>query len=375
MLGAGQHLDRAGGQAVGSLQQPDITVEVVAVHNKVHSRAVHELQIRGDLGVALVRNTEHGVQLARHRHIHDAALVQRVVLLILLAGHLDAVVHHHGAVAQDHAFLADPAHIALAGHSLTIRDLFQQALAGDHAGKELVQRRVRIAQHRSRIDNGGVNVLHLDGMDVPQRDAPLREELARRGLHNIDAAQLTDVPPAGDDRADLVGALLHHAGRYRRHQRTGQRRGQAEQAGHGRGRRGCAFGRDKREQEGRQTTAAQQPDKLLLVLIAGAVGGTVGQKAAEDLGRAGDEHAGMRLGQPLRDRAQGSGVLQAVGNGIAILPADALKGIADRGRVQGVARRVHAEHQRCRTGQHQRAVGVTAGGQNGQALHRSTQRR
>ena len=29
--------------------------------------------------------------------------------------------------------------------------------------------------------------------------------------------------------------------------------------------------------------AAQQPDKLLLVLIAGAVGGTVGQKAAEDL--------------------------------------------------------------------------------------------
>ena len=83
----------------------------------------------------------------------------------------------------------------------------------------------------------------------------------------------------------------------------------------------------------------------------------------------------MRLGQPLRDRAQGSGVLQAVGNGVAILPADALKGIADRGRVQGVARRVHAEHQRCRTGQHQRAVGVTAGGQNGQALHRSTQRR
>ena len=74
--------------------------------------------------------------------------------------------------------------------------------------------------------------------------------------------------------------------------------------------------------------------KLLLVLIAGAVGGTVGQKAAEDLGRAGDEHAGMRLGQALRDRAQGSGVLQAVGNGIAILPADALKGIADRGRVQ-----------------------------------------
>ena len=81
----------------------------------------------------------------------------------------------------------------------------------------------------------------------------------------------------------------------------------------------------------------------------------------------------MRLGQPLRDRAQGSGVLQAVGNGVAILPADALKGIADRGRVQGVARRVHAKHQRCRTGQHQRAVCVTAGGQNGQALHRSTQ--
>ena len=163
VLGTGQHLDRAGGQAVGSLQQPDITVEVVAVHNKVHPRAVHELQVRGDLGVALVRNAEHGVQLARHRHIHDAALVQRVVLLILLAGHLDAVVHHHGAVAQDHALLADPAHIALAGHSLTIRDLFQQALAGDHAGKELVQRRVRIGQHRGRIDNSGVNVLHLDG--------------------------------------------------------------------------------------------------------------------------------------------------------------------------------------------------------------------
>ena len=83
----------------------------------------------------------------------------------------------------------------------------------------------------------------------------------------------------------------------------------------------------------------------------------------------------MRLGQALRDRAQGSGVLQAVGNGVAILPADTLKGIADRGRVQSVARRVHAEHQRCRTGQHQRAVGVTTGGQNGQALHRSTQRR
>ena len=113
----------------------------------------------------------------------------------------------------------------LAGHSLTIRDLFQQALAGDHAGKELVQRRIRIAQHRGRIDNGGVNMLHLDGMDVPQRDAPLWEELARRGLHDIDAAQLTDVPPARDDRADLVGALLHHAGRYRRHERTGQRRG------------------------------------------------------------------------------------------------------------------------------------------------------
>ena len=42
----------------------------------------------------------------------------------------------------------------------------------------------------------------------------------------------------------------------------------------------------------------------------------------------------MRLGQPLRDCTQGSGVLQAVGNGVAILPADALKGIADRGRVQ-----------------------------------------
>ena len=52
-------------------------------------------------------------------------------------------------------------------------------------------------------------MLHLDGMDVPQRDAALREELARRGLPNIDAAQLTDVPPAGDDRTDLVGALLH----------------------------------------------------------------------------------------------------------------------------------------------------------------------
>lgn len=113
MFGAGEHLDRTGGQAVRGLQQLDVAVEIIAVHHQGQAVVVQRFQHGGGVGVALVGYLEHGKQLAGHSQVDDPALVHSMVLLIFQAGDFDAVVLHQGAVAHQDAALVDPAHIAL----------------------------------------------------------------------------------------------------------------------------------------------------------------------------------------------------------------------------------------------------------------------
>ena len=219
---------------------------------------VQRFQHGGGVGVALVGYLEHGKQLAGYSQVDDPALVHSMVLLIFQAGDFDAVVLHQGAVAHQDAALVDPAHIALAVDCLTVVDLGKQtAVLTQHIHKDVPQGGASLGQDGGRVDDGGVDMLGLDRLYARQRDAPCREKVTRRDLDNIDAAQLADVAPAGDDRAHLGSAALHHAGRQSREQRTGQRGCQAKYTRHGRGRRGRVLGGNNREKERRRAAGTQ----------------------------------------------------------------------------------------------------------------------
>ena len=371
MLTARQHLDRTGGQAVGRLQQADIAVEIIAVHNEGKPRMVQRFQHGRRVGVALVGHLKHCKQLAGHRQIDDPALVHGVVLLIFQTGDLDAVLLHQGAVAHQNTALVDPADIALAVDRLAVIDLGQQAaVLTQHVHKDIAQRGACLRQNGGRVDDGGVDMLRLDGLDTGERNAPDREEVTRCDLNDIDAPELANVAPAGDDRAHLRGTALHHAGRQSRQQRTGQRCPQTADPRHDRCGQNRVLAADDGKEEGCQTAAAQQPCKLLLVFVAGAACGTVGQKAAENLGRTADQHAGVRLGQTLRHSPERPGVLEPVGNGMLDLGADQLEVVTDGRSVQTAADGVQAQYQRRRACQHGEIGRVAAFGQHQDALQR-----
>ena len=112
----------------------------------------------------------------------------------------------------------------------------------------------------------------------------------------------------------------------------------------------------------RQTAAAQQPDKPAAGSIAGAVGGTCWSESCGRSGSAGDEHAGMRFGQPPARSHAGlrrpSGGRQRRSRPAPLTPSKASQTVAAfRAWPAAFMQSISA-----RTGQHQRAVGVTAGG-------------
>ena len=64
MLGGVQHLHGPGGQAVGSLQQGGIAVEIVAVDDQRQAGMAQAVQHGGSVRVTLVGHLEHGKQFA-----------------------------------------------------------------------------------------------------------------------------------------------------------------------------------------------------------------------------------------------------------------------------------------------------------------------
>ena len=217
-------------------------------------------------------------------------------------------------------------------------------------------------------------MLGLDGLDADKRHTPGGEKIPRGDLQHIDAAQLADVAPTGNDRAHLCGAALHFVLRQSGEQRAGQRCAETGDHSQNTGGRRGALGGNQGEQPTGQGNAADQPRKLLLVFIAGAVGGTVGQKAAQHLHGAADQHTGVRLGQAGGDGAQGTGIAQTVGHGVLHLGADKGEVVPHGDKMQPLADGVQQKHQGGRPGQ-QCAVGVGLGDKQNQALHQGTQRR
>ena len=66
------------------------------------------------------------------------------------------------------------------------------------------------ANMRGRVGDGRLQSrLVVDGADARQRHAAGGEQVPGGDLDHVDAAQLADVLPAGDDRAHPRGAALH----------------------------------------------------------------------------------------------------------------------------------------------------------------------
>ena len=218
-------------------------------------------------------------------------------------------------------------------------------------------------------------MLGIDRLDAGQAHAAAGEQIPGGHLDDVDAAQLPDVPPAGDDRPHLGGAALHHARRQRREQGARQRRAETEHACQHHG-GGCAVpGADQRDQHGRQRTGAGQPGKLLLVFVAGAGSGAVRQEPTQDLRGPVDQHIRAVLAQAAGNGPQRAGVLEAVGYRVIHLGADQAEVIFHRARVHSLTGGIQAKHQHRRTGQQRNIPGIILCGQQDDTLDGRAQQR